>query len=167
MSQLADAIDQIRTARRYSEDLLDHVEQPDWFRLPEGGVSHIAWQAGHLAVCEYGLAMKRVRGVKPEDEQLVTADDFRLFGKGSIPEADASKYPSVAEIRELLTRIHTAVLAELATLDDAAASEPVSDPPHPMFNTKLGALKWCAAHEFLHAGQIGLLRRQLGSNWLR
>jgi len=167
VTQLADAISRICTARRYTEDLLANVEDDDWFRLPAGGVSHIAWQAGHLAVCEYGLAMKRVRGVCPEDEQLLSAEHFQLFGKGSVPSEDASRYPSVAEIRELLTRVHTAALNELESLDAAAANEAVADPPHPMFNTKLGALDWCASHEFLHAGQIGLLRRQLGSNWLR
>ena len=167
MSQLADAIQQIRIARSYSEDLLSNIDDADWFRFPEGGVSHIAWQAGHLAVCEYGLAMKRIRGSRPEDDQIIRAEDFQLFGKGSVPEADASKYPSAADIHDLLTRVHTAALAELETLTDEAADEPVSEPKHPMFGTKLEALRWCAAHEFLHAGQIGLLRRQLGNNWLR
>lgn len=167
MSQLADAIQQIRIARRYSEDLLSNVDDADWFRFPDGGVSHIAWQAGHLAVCEYGLAIKRIRGAKPDDDQIIGAEAFQLFGKGSVPEADASKYPPVADIRELLTRVHTAALAELETLTDEAASESAGEPAHPMFGTKLEALRWCSAHEFLHAGQIGLLRRQLGNNWLR
>jgi hypothetical protein len=34
--------------------------------------------------------------------------------------------------------------------------------PHPLVKTKLWALLWCAQHEAVHAGQIGLLRRQLG-----
>jgi hypothetical protein len=34
--------------------------------------------------------------------------------------------------------------------------------PHPLVKTKLWALLWCAQHESVHAGQIGLLRRQLG-----
>jgi hypothetical protein len=34
--------------------------------------------------------------------------------------------------------------------------------PHPFATTKLLALLWCAHHEMLHAGQIGLLRRLLG-----
>lgn len=167
MSQLADAIAQIRIARQYSEDLLSNVEDEDWFRFPDGGVSHIAWQAGHLAVCEYGLAMKRIRGVASEDDDLIAAEHFQLFGKGSVPEADATKYPAVAEIRDLLIRVHAAALHELESFTDEAANEPVGEPKHPMFGTKLEALRWCAAHEFLHAGQIGLLRRQLGNNWLR
>lgn len=167
MSQLSDAIQQIRIARRYSEDLLSNVDDAGWFNFPAGGVSHIAWQAGHLAVCEYGLALKRIRGVKPDDDQIVSAEHFALFGKGSVPEADAAKYPSVSEIRELLTRIHAAALSELESLTEEAANESVGEPKHPMFGTKLEALRFCAAHEFLHAGQIGLLRRQLGNQWLR
>jgi hypothetical protein len=34
--------------------------------------------------------------------------------------------------------------------------------PHPFSTTKLRALLWCAHHEMLDAGQIGLLRRHLG-----
>ena len=34
--------------------------------------------------------------------------------------------------------------------------------PHPFATTKLLALLWCAHHEMLHGGQIGLLRRHLG-----
>jgi hypothetical protein len=39
--------------------------------------------------------------------------------------------------------------------------------PHPLVRTKLWALLWCAQHEAVHAGQIGLLRRQLGHAPLR
>lgn len=39
---------------------------------------------------------------------------------------------------------------------------PVSATPLPLAKTKMESLLWCAHHEMLHAGQIGLLRRQLG-----
>lgn len=167
MSELDAAIGQIRQARRYTEDLLQNIPDEYWFAEPPGGITHVAWQVGHLAVCEYGLAMKRVRGIRPDDDQLVSADDFRLFGKGSVPVFDAETYPSVGAIRELLQRVHRQTLEELSSLDEATAAEPTSDPPHAMFQTKLGALVWCVQHEFLHAGQIGLIRRQLGLPLLR
>jgi signal peptidase I len=44
--------------------------------------------------------------------------------------------------------------------------EPV-DEPYAAFATKLGALLFCPAHEMLHAGQIGLLRRLLDKPPLR
>lgn len=167
MSELSVAIGQIRQARRYLEDLLQNIPDEYWFAEPPGGVTHVAWQVGHLAVCEYGLAMKRIRGVRPEDEQLVSTDDFRLFGKGSVPVFDAAAYPSVVAIKDLLNRVYRQTLAELKLLDEVTAAELTADPPHPMFRTKLGALVWCAQHEFLHAGQIGLIRRQLGLDSLR
>jgi uncharacterized damage-inducible protein DinB len=34
--------------------------------------------------------------------------------------------------------------------------------PHRLARTKFESLVWCAHHEMLHAGQIGLLRRLLG-----
>jgi hypothetical protein len=39
--------------------------------------------------------------------------------------------------------------------------------PRPLFKTKLGAIEWCAQHEFVHAGQIALLRRLMGKAPLR
>ncbi len=167
MSELSAAIDQIRQARRYTEDLLQNIPDEHWFSALPGGVTHVAWQVGHLAVCEYALALKRIRGMRPDDDQLVSAEDFRLYGKGSEPVFDAAAYPSIAHIQKWLRGVHQRTLDELADLDESTAAEPTSDPPHPMFNTKLGALVWCAQHEFLHAGQIGLLRRQLGLESLR
>ena len=39
--------------------------------------------------------------------------------------------------------------------------------PTAVFDTKLGSLLFCSAHEMMHAGQIGLLRRSLGMSPLR
>ncbi len=167
MTTLADAVAGIRMARAYTTDLLNHIPDEVWFRIPQAGVSHVAWQAGHLAVCQYALALKRTRGEKPDDAQLAPPELFTAFGKGSTPQTDAGLYPSVPELRSLLQRIHEQTLTELETMDDDFVAQPTGDPPHPMFRTKIGALQWSAQHEFLHAGQIGLLRRQLGEGWLR
>jgi uncharacterized damage-inducible protein DinB len=58
-------------------------------------------------------------------------------------------------------RVHDQVLREVRGLDEGELDQPVPH-PHPFAKTKLLALVWCAHHEMLHAGQIGLLRRQLG-----
>jgi hypothetical protein len=39
--------------------------------------------------------------------------------------------------------------------------------PYVVFPNKLGSLYFCASHEMLHAGQIGLLRRLLGKEPIR
>ena len=120
----------------------------------------------HLAVAEYHLCLSRVRGTKPDDDALISSDMRKRFGKGSVPEPDAAKNPPVDEIRAAFDRVHERVLQELARFPDDALDEEVSK-PHPRFSTKGGALAWAVRHEMLHAGQIGLLRRQLGAVPLR
>jgi hypothetical protein len=161
MNRLQLAIDQIVFARNYTIGLLDQTPAHDWLRQPPGGISHIGWQVGHLAFAEYRLALLRIRGPQPEDDTLVSQDFVRLFGAKSVPEADPAKYPAPAEIRAALDRVHEQVLRELPGLAEAELDQPVPH-PHPFAKTKLLALLWCAHHEMVHAGQIGLLRRQLG-----
>jgi uncharacterized damage-inducible protein DinB len=161
MTRLEIALDQIKTARRYTLNLLDDLEPGDWFRQPSEGVTHIAWQIGHLAMAEYMLALKRLRGERPADHDLISADFLKQFGKGSTPEADPKLYPSPAEIRQTLGRVHEQSLAELPGYSDAELDQPPLF-PHKLFNAKIDSLFWCARHEMVHAGQIGLVRRLLG-----
>jgi hypothetical protein len=161
MSRLQLAIEQIVFARKYTFGLLDQTQKEDWFRQPPGGVSHIAWQVGHLAFAEYRLALWRIRGRQAQDAELFSDDFVRLFGPESVPDADSAKHPTQADIRAVLERVHEQMLRELPGMDESELDQPVPH-PHPFAKTKLLALLWCAHHEMLHAGQIGLLRRQLG-----
>ena len=68
---------QIEFARGYTLGLLSDIDDRDWFRQPSEGVTHIAWQAGHLAMAECALTMLRVRGKEPEDEKIISAGFFR------------------------------------------------------------------------------------------
>jgi hypothetical protein len=166
MTRLELVTGQIKAARKYTEILIDAMEPGDWFRQPSEGVTHLAWQVGHLAIAQYRLALQRVRGTRAGDGNLIPEEYLKLFGKGSVPVADAGKYPSPEEIRGVFDGVHRQVLRELAELPEEVLDEP-TEGQHPMFHTKCGALEWSAEHEFLHAGQIGLLRRLFGSAPLR
>jgi hypothetical protein len=161
VSRLQQAIEQLAFARQYTSGLLDKTDAADWFRQPAGGVSHIGWQAGHLAYAEYRLALDRIRGPKPEDARLFPESYVDLFRRQSMPIAEAGRYPSAAELRALLDRIHAQVLRELPSLAEAEWDQPAHR-EHPLARTKLASVLWAGHHEMLHAGQIGLLRRQLG-----
>jgi hypothetical protein len=161
MNRLQFAIDQIVFARNYTLGLLDQTPMTEWFQIPPSGVSHVAWQVGHLAYAEYRLALWRIRDKQPQDDALFSPEFVRTLGAGSIPDADPGKYPPASEIRAALDRVHEQALRELQGLGEAELDQPVPH-PHPFAKTKLLALLWCAHHEMVHAGQIGLLRRQLG-----
>jgi hypothetical protein len=166
MSRIEPVIRRIATARDYTNNLLDHVPVEDWFRQPSEGVTHIAWLVGHDAVAQYALCLKRMRGERPEDEQLIPGSFRALFGKGSTPVPDAACYPSPQQIRGVFDRVHQQALSELREISEGMLDE-LTEPAHPLFATKEGALEWCACHELIHAGQIALLRRLFGAEPLR
>ena len=159
MNRLQLTIEQIVFARKYTIGLLDQTPMVEWFRQPPGGVSHVAWQVGHIAFSEYRLALWRIRGERPDDDALFPPEFKRLFGADSVPQGGSAFPP--AELRAVLDRVHEQVLRELPGLDEAELDLAVPH-PHPFAKTKFLALLWCAQHEMLHAGQIGLLRRLLG-----
>ena len=159
MNRLQFAIEQIVFARNYTIELLDQTPMTDWFRQTPGGVSNVGWQVGHIAFSEYRLALLRIRGPRPQDDALFSPEFNRLFGANSVPQTNLDY--SSDELRAVLDRVHEQVLRELPTLSDAELDQPVPH-PHRFAKTKLLALLWCAHHEMVHAGQIGLLRRLLG-----
>jgi hypothetical protein len=161
MSVVQLVLGRIVFARTYTLRLLDTIKPADWFRQPQGAVTFVAWQVGHLAVAEYRLALDRIRGRRDEDEALIDAAFVARYGRESVPDADPSRNPSPADIRRVFDRVHEQVLRELPGLPEEELAVPVTR-PHPCFETKQDALFWCAHHEGVHAGQIGLLRRQLG-----
>ncbi len=157
----------LEQVRSYTRDLLTHLEDDDWFRQPQEGINHIAWQVGHLAIVEYSLCLKRIRGQRDGDNSIIPVGQYsQLFGKGSVPSSNPRDYPSPAEIRDVLESVHAQTLSETTDLDDAQLDESCGA-PHPMFSTKGGALRFCPKHEMLHAGQIALLRRLFGGEILR
>src|SRR2546421_1940153 len=106
------AVKQIEFARGYTLSILAEIEERDWFTMPAGCPTHVAWQVGHLAMAEYGLCLFRQRGRQPIDLELMSSNFRKLFSRGSVPEADASKYPLPAEIRATFERGHTQLLTE-------------------------------------------------------
>ena len=166
MSRVKMLVDQMVITRRYTKNLIENIGDDDWFRQPSEGVTHVAWQVGHLAVAEYHLALVRVRGEQPADGNIISAEFRSLFGKGSTPTAEPAAYPSPAAVRQVFDAVHRQAVSETRALDDSVLDESI-DPPHPMFSTKFGALQWSAQHEMLHAGQIGMLRRLFGNAPLR
>ncbi|RLT03959.1 MAG: DinB family protein [Planctomycetota bacterium] len=161
LSRLELAIGQIRCAREYMHSLLTDLEPYDWFRQPTEGVSHLAWQIGHLAMAQYGLCLFRMRGRADVDQNLMSSAFRKKFSKGTTPDPDPLKNPSPPDILHVFERVYEQAMLELPTFSDSVLDEAV-DMPYAVIATKFGGLLFCAHHEMLHAGQIGLLRRLLG-----
>jgi hypothetical protein len=160
------ACDRLNFARRYTRQFLTELTDDQWFWTPPGLVTHIAWQVAHVASSQYSLCLLRVRGRQAEDEAVIPQTFFEGFRIGSTPKAGAENNPPLSEIQRVFDAVHHRVLEELAGLSDQDLDVPVEH-PHPAFSTKLGAVEYCPLHEMVHAGQIALLRRQMGMMYKR
>lgn len=169
--RLTIAVRNMEFARRYTKTLLEDLTDDQWFWTPsdstESFTTHIAWQAGHLAMAEYGLMLFRQRGREREiDDQLMSGRFRKLFMRGTEPSKDRESYPEPEEIQAVMDKVHTQVLREVPSFDGSDLNE-ATEPPHAAFATRYGALLFAADHEMIHAGQIGLLRRLMGKAPLR
>ena len=165
MSRSALAKAQIQSARQYTLTLLEGLDADDWFAQPHG-VSHIAWQCGHLTMAQYALTMIRIRGKEPEDAEFITSKFFKFFKKGSQPDPDPEANPPLEEILGTMNAVHEQALLAIDGYSDELLAEELPE-PYSAEPTKLGSLLFCSAHEMLHAGQIGLIRRLLGKPAVR
>ncbi len=164
--RLDQALEQLRFSRSFTLPFLEDLTDDQWYWRPPGFDTHVAWQVGHIAYAEYSLCLKRVRGRRDEDESFAPSEFMEMFKIRSYAEPDPADNPSVDEFRRVLSGVHDRALAELSeTTGEALDTE--TQPPHPVFTTKLGAVEWCGKHELVHAGQIALLRRLMGKKPLR
>ena len=159
MSRLSEALDQIDFTRRY---LLERLDTPlsQWFTVPPGGVSHVAWQVGHITIAEYRLCLARLRPRTADDERLMPDAFYKLFVQGSTA-GTASEYPPAEEIRRVFDAVHARVMEELPSYPDADLDrEPLIE--HDLFNTRIAGLRYHPLHEMIHCGQLCMIRRMLG-----
>jgi hypothetical protein len=157
-------IDRLQIARKWTTNLLTDIEPQRWFNMPGGGTGHVAWQVGHLAASQIVLIHNRCFG-KPLDACMHEAERL-VFGRGSTPVGDPSKYPPIAAIRATFDRIQNEAIEMIRTLTDADLDAPAGD-AHPLFANKAGAIGTAALHETFHAGQIAMIRRVFGKAPLR
>jgi hypothetical protein len=160
------AIEQLKFAREYLRSLLEHVEAADWFRIPDGFVSHVAWQVGHITVAQYGLLLFRQRGRAENDTELMPGPFRKRFGKGTVPSEITPQMYSPEHILQVLQDVYEESMKVLPTLTAEKLWEP-EDIPYAGYPRKLGSILLAPMHEMVHAGQIGSLRRALGLDPVR
>ena len=163
---LDSAVRQIQFSRNYTLELLEATPKSDWFVIPEGLPTNVAWQVGHLAVSQYGLLMFRIRGRDPDDLDLIPSRFRKAYSRQSTPSASQDKQPSAEELLERLDEVHQRAMGELAKVEAKTLLEAV-EMPYAAYPNKLGAVLFCSLHEQIHAGHIGLIRRAIGLDPVR
>ena len=165
-TRIEQLLDQLDAVRAFTKAFLEDLSDEEWFWQPPGLATHIAWQVGHLTIAEYGLCLHQVRGGNPDDASFLPERLKHEYGIGSTPAPGADRNLPLDEMRTAFEEVHRRTLTELATVTDDQLAEPVKR-PRPMFRTKGESIWWSSHHECVHAGQIALLRRQMGKAPLR
>lgn len=161
LTRIEIARQQIVSARAYVRTLLVGLEDDDWYRIPPGGVSNVAWQIGHLTMAQFMLTLFRLRGKTDADEAMVPKAFLKRFLKGTQPNPDAAANLPLSDVRRTFDAVYDRLMLELPDYPDADLDAAVGE-PYVAFPSRFGSLLFCAHHEMLHAGQIGMLRRLLG-----
>src|SRR4051812_40591470 len=92
-SRLEAALERIRGSRAFAQQFLTDLTPAEWYWSPPQVTTHVAWQVGHLAVTQYNLCLRRVRGRTPGDESLVSEAFIDMFKIGSKPVAGPAEEP--------------------------------------------------------------------------
>ncbi|QGJ69744.1 Hypothetical protein PBC10988_14310 [Planctomycetales bacterium 10988] len=166
ISEVGIALKQIQFAREYTLTLLEDMEDELWYQFVGEDKTHLAWQVGHIAMSQYMLTLFRVRGKKDEDEAIIPRKHLKAFAKGSIPQPFEESPFTPEELRHTFNGVYQQVMREIPEYTDEDLSQSVVL-PYMVHANQLGSLYFASAHEMLHAGQIGLIRRLLGKEKVR
>jgi len=123
------------------------------------GASHILWLLGHVTMSAEYYIGGRV-GLVPQAPKEWGA----LFGMGSKPVADASKYPAYAELRGHAIGAHARLAERIAALSEETMLEPMpNDFSLKAFAPNVDAfLSFGQLHSTYHLGQVTMLLKAQG-----
>ena len=125
---------------------------------PVPGANHGLWQLAHLARFEGMLA----KLLSPDHPFALPAVFAEVGGKNTAGVDDPEKFPTKAEVLDVLDKAHAAQLAGLPKLSDDDLAQPAPE-QFRSFAPRLGDLiAMGPMHAMLHLGQIQVLRRKLG-----
>ena len=144
-------------ARSITLKMVDDIPAEKICAIPLDGTNHALWVLGHLAVTDNWFA-----GTLANRESVIDESWEPLFGMKSEPSADASTYPSLAEIKAGLERARQSLLSGFESLNEQQLQAPVPEALKGFAPNVGGAALTLAWHEGFHAGQLSAVRRSLG-----
>lgn len=130
------------------------LSEQEMVEQPTGVPNHATWTLGHLIVSCQGIANELGA------QQWLPNDWESLFGYGSIPVSDLSRYPSKADMLKALTDAADRLHQILLSLSDSALRKPLPDETLPTMGHLL--FQVVVAHTAFHAGQLAVWRRAMG-----
>ena len=154
---------QSKDAFGWGKKLIAGVPEEQWYTMPEGMGTHMAWQVGHLALSCYYHSVMVIRGHQPDILQKVAVKEYNEYYNTAQPEKSIDVH-SPKELLDAMDIIEAKSLSIVSGMTEEILAEELFDLgfPHPVASTKWEAIDWNIKHYMYHCGQIGMLRRALG-----
>ena len=128
---------------------------PTTFPTANGGC-HPLWVLGHLTFIEGAMPELLLGEINPVEGWQ------RYFGNGTVPLADADKYPSLSEIREKYLQLRERNLKLLESLSEEELDKPTRTQPKGLekqFATYGKSFMTLALHQMSHRSHLTDARR--------
>lgn len=159
MSSMKDVIlGQLQTSGWLLDQMLADLTDAEFFCPAVPGSNHAAWILGHIATSEESLTCKIVGRTPAFDEPLM-----KMFGGQSKCLPDASRYPSVADIKAMFRNARERTVQTLKAFDEKHWNDPSPEGlPRDFFPTKGSVWALQGTHAYWHIGQLTTCRVALG-----
>ncbi len=121
---------------------------------PIADCNHVLWIAGHLAgTDDYFLGeFAGIAPVQPKAWQ-------ELFGMGSKPVSDTSKYPPLEKLLDAMAARRAVFVQWIQSMSPAELAQPTDEKWHKYAPTIGDTTYFLTWHEGFHCGQLSTLRR--------
>lgn len=127
------------------ESMVTHGDNPN----------HIKWLTGHLAFTAM-LAGKTLGSIE------IMPDGWgKLFGRGSESPAKLPTFPPMSEVIAKLHELQGKLLERIDSATDDQLDTKCQIAPG-WEDSPINSILFLCAHDFYHAGQMAMIRRQLG-----
>lgn len=123
---------------------------------PVPGANHIAWQLGHLIICENGLT-ELGYPMPPLPEGFAAA-----YTKETAGCDDPARFHRKSQYLELMAQQRAATLAHLDALPEADLDKPSPEEVRGYAPTLGAIFNVTGIHDMMHAAQFVIVRRKLG-----
>ncbi|MDH5475431.1 MAG: DinB family protein [Cyclobacteriaceae bacterium] len=154
--------EQIEASHRKVVGLSKGVDFDNWYTIPDGLGTNVAWQLGHLIISKpFQLVIAPIERTKEIYDVIPFGEYLKRYGIGTLPTDKKEGSPSPKELLDHFDKIHHYSLRRLDDFDSTTLHFPTVV-PHPIAKTRYECLMWSFQHEIWHCGQLSMLRRVFG-----
>ena len=152
--------DSTKDGYQWVEKLLDGIEYNLWDHIPSGIESSLSWQVGHLTLSFYYHTMMVIVGHQKDIIDAIPLKDYNKYFTQTQATVAVGKIAAedLVEHFQIMTDKSLSIISSL-TNEDLSSHLVETGHPHPVADTKRGALDWNIKHTMWHCGQIAMLRR--------